>query len=121
MPKMERDEETVEMMDTEFAHKEETEGGWAMWSKIKGLRASSTRAELVALIIALTVPRAVHIASDSRAAVDKFMRMVGIAKAWNECSNTEWWPKKNPFGKPWGLQPDGDLWKRVWEGMLASG
>ncbi len=27
----------------------------------------------------------------------------------------------NPFGKPWGLQVDGDLWEQAWEAVLKRG
>ena len=29
--------------------------------------------------------------------------------------------KKNPFGKPWGLQTDGDLWEQAWIAVLKRG
>ena len=28
---------------------------------------------------------------------------------------------KNPFGKPWALQTDGDLWELAWEAILERG
>ena len=28
---------------------------------------------------------------------------------------------KNPFGKPWGLQRDGDLWKIAWNAVAIRG
>ena len=27
----------------------------------------------------------------------------------------------NPFGKPWGLQADGDLWEQAWKAVLKRG
>ena len=29
--------------------------------------------------------------------------------------------KGNPFGKPWGLQVDGDLWEQAWKAVLKTG
>ena len=29
--------------------------------------------------------------------------------------------RKNPFGKPWGLQTDGDLWEQAWIAVLKRG
>ena len=32
-----------------------------------------------------------------------------------------WRPSRNLFGKPWGLQTDGDLWKNMWNATLIRG
>ena len=49
------------------------------------------------------------------------MYLKKVATERNEDPMSVWWPTKNPMGKPWGLQPDGDLWKLVWEGLLTRG
>lgn len=74
-----------------------------MWSKLKGIRASSTRAELAAVVVAPTIPRAIEIASDSKAVVQKFMRLCGTARERVTEQKARWEIGSKPMKKPWGL------------------
>lgn len=40
---------------------------------------------------------------------------------WQLSTATEQWNTKNPCGKPWGLQKDGDRWERCWAATLLRG
>ena len=64
---------------------------------LKGHSLSSTRAELAAVIIGLTVPWGVHYASDSQAMLRKSDRLLTPASKWR--------------ARPWSIVRDGDLWE----------
>ena len=67
---------------------------------------SSTRQEISAMIVSIPRPNATHIASDSRAAVDKAMSVIeGTLK----------------LRRPWILQVDGDLWYTFAPALAAKG
>ncbi len=76
------------------------------WAKIKGAWASSTRTEIAAIDLAMTIPRATHIATDSKAAAEKLHQLLNVAEEWNNTRGIEWWPRAKPYRKPWGCQKD---------------
>ena len=88
---------------------------------MQGQKSSSTRMELAAWISALTNNTPIHMGTDSKSMMDKAVIMMKSAAKWNQDQSATWWIKRNPFKKPWGLQPDGDLWESVWEAYLARG
>lgn len=104
-----------------YAFQDITEHGIGLWGKMVGQRNSSTRMEIVASIIVLTRATPITIASDSKAMIDKAMRLKEAATKLNDDPQAAWWPLRNPMGKPWGLQADGDLWKLMWEALLTRG
>ena len=88
---------------------------------MKGQFSSSTRMELGAWVMALTRNVPVHMGTDSESMRRKAMKMIELADAWTTDDRPGWWLKKNPFRKPWGLQPDGDLWELAWNAVLQRG
>ena len=65
---------------------------------LRGRGISSTRAELAAAILGLAAPRALHLASDSRAML---LKLEYIVKS-----------KRNVWrARPWSITRDGDLWQ----------
>lgn len=83
-----------------------------------GQTGSSTRQELTAWISSLTQPFRILYATDSAAMLSKAQALLK-AVANNElrekagfCAST-----RNPFGKQWGLQRDGDLWQIAWDAI----
>ena len=81
--------------------------GLMLWNAHSSPYCSSTRAELAAAIHALSAPGPTHIASDSQA----FCR-----KANEILANPEQHPRR-----PWGLQPDGDLWQNFYQCATSKG
>lgn len=110
-----------EVLQQQYAHQDVTEKGIGLWGKMAGQRNSSTRMEIAGSIIAMSRATPLRIAADSKSMIDKAMRLKRKAVEWNAELTAAWWPRRNPMGKPWGLQPDGDLWKLVWEGLLTRG
>ena len=99
----------------------EGEAGIGNWNCMQGQKSSSTRMELAAWISALTNNTPIHMGTDSKSMMTKAVIMMKSAAKWNQDQSETWWIKRNPFKKPWGLQPDGDLWESVWEAYLARG
>ena len=87
-----------------------------------GQTGSSTRQELMAWLAVLAMPIRTLYASDSNAVVDKANRLIEAARK-IEQSGTEQHQSRmgNPFGEPWGMQPDGDLWEQAWQAVLRRG
>ena len=77
------------------------EDGLSICTCLPGFGSSSTRAEIGAGIVALCSNKAVHIATDSQAFLDKGLYLRNLVKEGKE-------PRK-----PFGSQKDGDLW-RIW-------
>lgn len=46
---------------------------------------------------------------------------MGAAVLWQMQMGMENWNTKNPCGRPWGLQKDGDLWEQFWAATLLRG
>ena len=59
--------------------------------------------------------------TDSAAMMRKARKLQTAAVNWMDSVANNWRPSRNPFGKPWGLQTDGDLWKDMWEATLIRG
>ena len=126
-------------VEANFAHWKRFEGGLGAWVAFNGIWPSSTRCETAAALIAMQAAQAVHIASDSKAMVGKARDMQQRAK--NELAKI---PKKRrgdregqageeydqadiqhiinkcPFKRAWIRQKDGDLWKQMWQTMVAK-
>lgn len=77
--------------------------------------------EIAGSIVAMLRATPLRIAADSKAMIDKAMKLKEAAQTRIQDPQAAWWPMKNPMGKPWGLQKDGDLWKIMWEGLLTRG
>ena len=84
---------------------------------------SSTRAEIAAVIGALTDEGAVHIGIDNKGAMIHTVNLIRIAAQWESYFQHQpgWVPPKYPLGKAWGILPDGDLLKTVWQGIQKRG
>ena len=89
--------------------------------KMSGQANSSTRMEVAGTIIAMQRAIPLRIAADGKAMIDKAMKMKEVAIDRTKDRQAAWWPTKNPMGKSWGMQKDGDLLKILWEGMLTRG
>jgi len=87
-----------------------------------GQTGSSTRMELLAWLTVLAEPIRSIYATDSAAMMGKAIKLIEAAKAYENrrCTHS---PRneKNPIGKPWGLQADGDLWEQAWLAILRRG
>ncbi len=82
-------------LEKQLAHFTSNEEGTCLWAALTGHRASSTRAELAAAILALTAPGAVHMATDSMAYQNKAQKIIDGQDMTKR--------------KLWSLQADGDL------------
>ena len=82
---------------------------------------SSTRMELAAWLLSMTRNKAVYMATDSKAMLDKAAKLMNAAELRTLTKEEDWWILPNPFKKPWGLQADGDLWRMGWMAVLARG
>ena len=82
-----------------------------------GQMCSSTRAEIAAVIGALTDEDAVHIGIDNQGALTDATRLITTTAPWDKSweGNPGWRPPKHPLGKAWGMLPDGDMLKTVWQ------
>ena len=99
-------------------HREET----SMYGPALGQTGSSTRQELMAWLRVLAIPIRSHYASDSKAVVVKANKLLEAARKQEQnATNPNHCLTKNPFGKPWGMQPDGDLWEQAWHAVLRRG
>ena len=78
-----------------FFHEGITHGALCVWTPLTGARPSSTRAEIVGLIMAMLASGPVHVGTDSLAAAKRLWPILA-GKA----------PRR-----PWGLMNNGDLWQ----------
>jgi hypothetical protein len=97
------------------------EHGTAMWAGLRGNSVSSTRTELAAIVVACMWPIALHIGTDSLAVVRKAGYLIRTAAKWNDSPGLPAHTRRNPCGRPWSMQPDGDLWHQFWNATLARG
>jgi hypothetical protein len=74
--------------------------------------------EIAGFIIALMRNIPIMVGTDSQSLIDKASDIMRAIKTRDE--NPHWWrtPHSQSFGKPWGLQPDGDLWKLVHDAIV---
>ena len=87
-----------------------------------GQTGSSTRQEISAWLLALTLPMRSNYATDSQSLVDKATQMLQAAKRMQKQRNDGTQIRNtNPFKKPWGVQTDGDVWEQVWEAIQTRG
>eukprot|EP00969_Alexandrium_andersonii_P235821 10411124-Alexandrium_andersonii.AAC.1 len=90
---------------SDFVHRSEVQGGIEFWTHALGPMPSSTRAEVVALLLALFAPCPLKVAVDNANAVRTANRILR-----REC-----------FRRPWGLMRDGDLWQAVQDTVHRRG
>ncbi len=93
----------------------------AMWARLKGNSCSSKRTELAAIVNACMWRTALHIGTDSLAVVKKAGYLLRTAIKWNALLGLPALARRNPCGRPWNMQPDGDLWYQFWQAILARG
>jgi hypothetical protein len=62
-----------------------------------------------------------HIATDSQAVVRNAGYLIRTAVKWNNLVGIPAHTRRNPCGRPWSMQPDGDLWQQFWNAILARG
>ena len=93
-----------------------------------GQTGSSTRQELMAWLRVLALPIRSFYATDSAALLRKATRLIDAVRAvekedqaYPSCKKEAAVRGRNPFGKPWGLQKDGDLWEQAWNAVRARG
>ena len=96
-------------------------GGLKQWASFPGQRCSSTRVETAAAVMSLVQSVAIHMGTDSAAMMGKARKLQTVAINLMDSVVNNWRPSRNPFGKPWGLQTDGDLWKNMWDATLIRG
>ncbi len=104
---------------TQFVYEDITAKGIGLWGRMSGQRNSSTRMEIAGFLIALMRNIPIMVATDSLSLVNKANAIIQTIKA--QMCNPHWWrtPHRSAFGKPWGLQADGDLWKLVHEAIIT--
>ena len=70
----------------------------------------------------LAEPIRSNYATDSAAMMGKAIKLIEAAKVYEnrQCTHKPS-REKNPIGKPWGMQADGDLWEQVWQAILKRG
>jgi chitinase len=93
--------------EDDYTHHNNIDGGLEFWFSNAALWYSSTRLELLAGILALLSPEAVHMGTDSAS----FLRTARMIIAM---------PQGTPK-RPWGLMPDGDLWQIFQHLVVAKG
>ena len=87
-----------------------------------GQTSTPTREELAAWLIALTLPIRSTYATDNKSVVGKATKIIEVAiKHESNVREGKRTPDKNPLGKAWGLQTDGDLWQQAWEAVVKRG
>ena len=69
----------------------------------------------------MTQPVTLTFATDSAAMLTKAFQMLKVAKERTTTSSMTPNAMRNPFGKEWGLQRDGDLWKVAWQAIGLRG
>ena len=92
-----------------------------MWGKMHGQRCSSTRMEIAGLINSMTRAIPLHIGIDSASTIAKATKLQEEAKRRCQSDMVNWWLRRNPYRRPWGLQADGDLWRLYWQGLMERG
>ena len=92
--------------------------GTSLYGGAVGQTGSSTRQELAGFIMALTEPIRVNYATDSAAMLSKATTIINAVAA-NEARLKDGIDigSRNPFGRNWGLQRDGELWKFFWDAV----
>ena len=108
-------------MTSPFVFQDVSEHGIGLCGRMVGECNSSTRMVLVGAIVALRRATPMRIAFDIQSLIDKATYLKTVAMRLNADLEAIWWPTRNPTGRPWGLQPDRDLWKLLWEALLTRG
>jgi hypothetical protein len=84
-----------------FCHSHLDELGSMMWGGLAGLRASSTRTEIAAAVMGLTLNLPLYIGSDSQSMIAKATYLIHKAHQWNARTGASTWTIRNPCGKAW--------------------
>ena len=89
---------------------------------IVGQTGSSTRTELMAWLSVLAMPIRSNYATDSAAMLRKALRLTDAVHKHEAAPASSIRIKlQNPFGKPWAVQTDGDLWEQAWAAVSKRG
>ena len=76
----------------------------------------------MAWLAVLAMPIRTLYASDSKAVVNKANRLIEAARKLEQSGTEQHQSRKgNPFGKPWGMQPDGEVREQAWQAVLRRG
>ena len=98
-----------------------TDDGLKLYSAIKGLKGSSTRAEIIAIMIALLSDIPIHVATDSENAKRGYCEIINFLTEQDldegEGDGYENWPME----RHWSLITDGDLWEQAFWIIKARG
>ena len=87
-----------------------------------GQTGSSTRTELMAWLSLLAMPFRSNYATDSAAMLGKALRLIdAVQKQEDLPAGSSRSKTKNPFGKPWAVQTEGDLWEQAWAAVSKRG
>lgn len=95
--------------------------GMTIYGHLKGLRGSSTRAEIFAAIVALPAKGSVHIGSDSMNVVRGIHAIRSSIRSNDKRRLKGLKPKAFPFAKRFGLVNDGDLWQQMYARIISKG
>lgn len=88
--------------------------GAALWQT-----GTSTRQKLTAWLRVLAIPCRILYATNVVSMMNKALRPIKAAeKTITDMYSGNNNKKGSPFGKPWGLQVDGDLWEQAWKAVL---
>ena len=88
-----------------------------------GQTGSSTRQELTAWILVLSLPLRSMYATDSASMLSKAKTLLtaAVSRQEKEERGEKVNGEQSPFKKPWGLQRDGDLWGQAWKAIISRG
>ena len=88
-----------------------------------GQDGSSTRQELAGWLAALTQPFKVCYATEGAALIAKTKKLLVAAANYENLQklNSTITAFRNPFGRRWSLQPDGDMWELAWNAIIRRG
>lgn len=95
--------------------------GMMLYGQIKGLRGSSTRAEIAAVILAMCGAGPIHVASDNKNVVNAVGKMRTFLQDNAQRKAKGWKTKINPLGKPFRSINDGDLLHELFRRVEAKG
>ena len=99
---------TLSSAETEVGYHKFDENGLRVYVPVGGYAGTSTRTELAAGILALMAHGPIHLASDSKAFVDRANKYLSMLR------------KRKQPKRPWKLISDGDLWEHFWKAAEAK-
>ena len=95
-------------VEADYAKSSQVDDGLELWGYLSTPACSSTRAEVMAIVLAISADGPVHIASDSKSA---------ISKARFYCQQI----KHSHEPPTWTTVVDGDLWRHFWLSVSCKG